>query len=124
MRKFLKKIVNDERPIEFNILAFACIYMILFITITTPLIIYLISINPKLSSLLTSEVSDVQKGYYIVQQIRTMMEFVILGTVSEFFRRKKSIKFKWLDDIATKFYLYYCGLNVIYIILIITEVRV
>lgn len=103
-----KKLINDERSEEWNIVMYSLILAALFFIVFTPIIIYGLSIYPELSETLTA-VADTsnEKLQDAIYSTRSVIEFFIYGTILEFFRRKKSMKFKITDGKATKLLFYF-----------------
>lgn len=103
-----KKIINDDRSEEWNILMFAIIYTITLIIVLTPIILIGLSLHPELSETLTEAPStSVEKSIDTINQINSIIEAFVVGTVLEFIRRKRSKKFKISDPQATKFLFYF-----------------
>lgn len=109
-----RKLINDDRSIEWNILMFAIILLVVYLIIFTPIVLIGLSIHPELSSTLTEAPEGMAKVADKFKQIASILEFFILGTVLEFFRRKKSENFKITDKKANKFLIYFCVQMLIY----------
>lgn len=106
----MKRLINDENPIELNIIIFTFLYMLLFILIVTPIIIAILSIysntNPELMSILFSKPVGIDATREKINVIETVLQFLSFGIISEFIRRKKSEKFKLTDTKSKRFWIY------------------
>ena len=113
-----KKLINDNRSVEWNITMYTLLLAALFFVVFTPIIIVGLTINPELSEVLT-EVADTpnEEIYDMIYSTKSIIEFVVIGTILEFLRRKKSMKFKIVDEGATKFLLYFTIEMLVYNIL-------
>lgn len=113
-----KKFINNNKSIEWNILMYSILYVILFIVILTPIVIFGISKHPELSSTLTSAPETSQEKFLdLLLQIKSFLQFFLLGTVSECVRRKRSTKFTWDSLTATRLMFYFCIEMFLYTIL-------
>ena len=113
-----KKLINDEKSEEWNILMFTLITFAIYFLIFTPIVIFGMMQDPEgLEILMYQPETDAEKIVETCAQIRSVLEFVILGIILEFNRRKNSMKFKISDEKATKFLIYFCITMVIYVVL-------
>ena len=97
----------------FTLITFA-IYFLIF----TPIVIFGMMQDPEgLEILMYQPETDAEKIVETCAQIRSVLEFVILGIILEFNRRKNSMKFKISDEKATKFLIYFCITMLIYVVL-------
>ena len=113
-----KKLINDEKSEEWNILMFTLITFAIYFLIFTPIVIFGMMQDPEgLEILMYQPKTDAEKIVETCAQIRSVLEFVILGIILEFNRRKNSMKFKISDEKATKFLIYFCITMLIYVVL-------
>lgn len=113
-----KKLINDEKSEEWNILMFTLITFAIYFLIFTPIVIFGMMQDPEgLEILMYQPETDAEKIVETCAQIRSVLEFVILGIILEFNRRKNSMKFKISDEKATKFLIYFCITMLIYVVL-------
>ena len=103
-----KKLINDTRSEEWNIVMFTIIIAVSMILILTPIVFIGLSLHPELSETLTKapETSS-EEMIETINSTKAVIEMFIYGTVAEFIRRKKSQKFKITDNSATKFLFYF-----------------
>lgn len=113
-----KKLINDDKSEEWNIAMYAILLAALFFIVFTPIIIFGLTLNPELSETLT-EVADTPNEEIrdMISSTKSIIEFFVGGTILEFLRRKKSMKFKITDDKATKFLVYFTLEMLVYNIL-------
>lgn len=113
-----KKLINDEKSEEWNILMFTLITFAIYFLIFTPIVIFGMMQDPEgLEILMYQPETDAEKIVETCAQIRSVLEFVILGIILEFNRRKNSMKFRISDEKATKFLIYFCITMLIYVVL-------
>lgn len=113
-----KKLINDEKSEEWNILMFTLITFAIYFLIFTPIVIFGMMQDPEgLEILMYQPETDAEKIVETCAQIRSVLEFVIWGIILEFNRRKNSMKFKISDEKATKFLIYFCITMLIYVVL-------
>ena len=113
-----KKLINDEKSEEWNILMFTLITFAIYFLIFTPIVIFGMMQDPEgLEILMYQPETDAEKIVETCAQIRRVLEFVILGIILEFNRRKNSMKFRISDEKATKFLIYFCITMLIYVVL-------
>lgn len=114
----LKKIINDKNPEILNIIFFAMFFMFLFLIILLPIVIFVTINNPDVFEISYYNVNgNVSEIYKLIDVIGTVSEFLIIGTIAEFVRRKKSLKFKIFDTQSSIFYIYFITFQIIYIII-------
>lgn len=114
----LKKIINDKNPEILNIIFFAMFFMFLFLIILLPIVIFVTINNPDVFEISYYNVNgNVSEIYKLIDVIGTVSEFLIIGTIAEFVRRKKSLKFKIFDTQSSIFYIYFIIFQIIYIII-------
>lgn len=114
----LKKIINDKNPEILNIIFFAMFFMFLFLIILLPIVIFVTINNPDVFEMSYYNVNgNVSEIYKLIDVIGTVSEFLIIGTIAEFVRRKKSLKFKIFDTQSSIFYIYFIIFQIIYIII-------
>ena len=115
-----KKLINDSRSEEWNIMMYTLLLALIFFIVFTPIIILGATMYPELSeTLTTAPETEIDKARETVSSTASIFEFIIAGTVLEFSRRKRSMKFKIIDPQATKLLFYFCGEMIVYIALII-----
>ena len=113
-----KKLINDEKSEEWNILMYTLISFAVYFIIFTPIVIFGMMQDPEgLEILMYQPETTAEKIVETCAQIRSILEFIILGIILEFNRRKKSLKFKISDDKATKFLVYFCATMLVYVVL-------
>lgn len=114
----LKKIINDKNPEILNIIFFTMFFMFLFIIVLLPIVIFVASSNPNILDMSYYNVNgNVSELYKFLDVLGTIFEFLILGTIAEFIRRKKSLKFKIFDNQSSIFYIYFIVFQSFYIII-------
>ena len=115
-----KKLINDSKSEEWNIIMYTLLLALIFFIVFTPIIILGVSMYPELSETLTAAPeTEIDKARETISSTASIFEFIIAGTVLEFSRRKKSMKFKITDPQATKLLFYFCIEMTIYLILVI-----
>lgn len=115
-----KKLINDDRSEEWNIVMYAVIFTIAFLIILTPVVFIGLSAHPELAPTLTNAPSDAnEKMLETIDSTKAIIEMLVYGTIAEFLRRKKSMNFKITDNKATKFLFYFCVEMSLYILFMI-----
>ena len=115
-----KKLINDDRSEEWNIIMYSVIFTILFLAILTPVVFIGLSMLPELAPTLTNATSNAnEKMIESIGSMKAVVEMLVYGTIAEFLRRKKSMNFKITDDKATKFLFYFCVEMSLYIVFMI-----
>lgn len=119
----LKKIINDDNKIFLNIFIFAILFMFLFLIMFFPIVFIAILSNPNTLDVAYSEINgNISEFYKTIDSMSTVIEFLIAGTIAEFIRRKKSLKFKMFDKTALIFYYYATFFESAYIIISIIKI--
>lgn len=115
-----KKLINDSRSEEWNIIMYTLLLALIFFIVFTPIIILGVSMHPELSETLTAAPeTEIDKARETISSTASIFEFIISGTILEYLRRKKSMKFKITDPQATKLLFYFCVEMTVYVTLII-----
>lgn len=87
--------VNNENPVLKNIIIFSFLYILAFLIITTPVVLYASYRYPDLSFPSASDITPSQQPVFLLSSIKTFCEFFILGSISEFIRLKFVCKRKF-----------------------------
>ena len=101
MKKLFKKIFNNKNHIVLNSIFFTLLFMILYVVVLTPVILYFLIQNPNIFHEAETDIyTNASEIYRIASQVDLYSEFFIWGSCAELFRRCISLKVAlWNDQV-------------------------